>query len=295
MKGHQLTNSENYTVIVPINQSIRSPYTPVISIIPPDGDGLYLDDCREDKTGDLTLYPPPTIHDIMPPAMCNGTMHTLVISGEFLLTTWQGATQLKPSISVNSMSVQPSVLDNCISVLVPQYDDAQSCTQMDMVIDSTRSGFAALNNVSLVNPPPADCLTLKPGEFRLVPPPHIEAAEPPIICVYEGDVSVTLLGTGFLVVDGMDPLVELEGPPTTNITVLGPPQGCTRLPMKNHTLDSCTNLTVLIPRTDHSDIRHVSVRLTLPLLSDCSAASSTVLTLMPPPGLSLRHQAPCDL
>ncbi len=51
-----------------------------------------------------------------------------------------------------------------------------------------------------------------------VPPPSISVAEPSILCIFDADQIVKLIGSGFLRIDGVYPLITMDGVP---LQVLG--------------------------------------------------------------------------
>lgn len=111
---------------------------------------------------------------------------------------------------------------------ISDYSAISECVSADLVIDGSVHGVQWVN-VSVQNPPPADCPSYTYSDFRIVLPPVINSAEPNAICTHLGAVNVTLYGSDFLVIDGVLPNVELLGDPTLVVSLEA--QDCTILPM----------------------------------------------------------------
>lgn len=159
------------------------------------------------------------------------------------------------------------------------------CTAADvpLAVDAVPVG---LHPVTVQNPAPAACTSEEDITLRVVPSPRLDAVLPPLACVGEGDREVILQGADLLQIDGVLPAVTMTAEDGTakaiEVTALG--GDCVTLETQNHTVQSCTEATVLVPR-DETITAPYQPTFTLdnPAPAGCGAVLEEAFVLTPPP------------
>lgn len=79
----------------------------------------------------------------------------------------------EPNIIIQNITIpfQNFTLFNCTNNTVATYSSVENCSNINITINA--NDFFSLNNVSLTNPAPANCITKNVQQFRVVSPPII--------------------------------------------------------------------------------------------------------------------------
>ncbi len=120
--------------------------------------------------------------------------------------------------------------------------------------------------------------------LAVVPPPSLDTVTPDSICIDESDVTLTISGSGFLVVDGVLPTITVVGAAEDHVydpTEFG---DCFGLPAPATEAQSCATLTFVIPQGDLTPgSYHIVV--TNPDPAGCSSSTALTIEVVPPPTL----------
>lgn len=124
-----------------------------------------------------------------------------------------------------------------------------------------------------------------PEVLAVVPPPELIDIEPDAICVDQQDVTVRLIGQGFLMIDGETPTVTVTSADEERTFRPDEVAGCATLPAPATDAERCSELTFTIPQGDLPPGEY-EVVITNPPPADCSSSQVMVLEVVPPPELT---------
>ncbi|MDF1565741.1 MAG: hypothetical protein P1V51_22090 [Deltaproteobacteria bacterium] len=172
---------------------------------------------------------------------------------------------------------------------------AQSCEQVTLELDQ---GAVAVGYPELTfqNPETAACSSVHDEDqinLRVVPAPTLEAAIPSLICSAEGTREVVLQGTGLLAIDGELPSVTLldESGTVRTLTVTLPAStlagepNCSPLTTLGHTVELCSEASIVVPVENPSAPYKPTLTLTNPAPAGCAGSTDLELMLVPEPTL----------
>lgn len=237
--------------------------------------------CASVESVVLTIVPEPTLAAIVPDLLCVAEGdNPVTIDGSGFITV-DGAT---PTLQIgHELFPTQAVAASCTQVTGPAAT-VQSCTQLTATIPQDALAVE-LHAVRIINPAPADCETQQAVGLRVVPPPAVSAVVPDLACVAEGARSITVRGSGFLVVDAdhgaVLPSVRVG---TLELAATMNQASCTILDGVVEAVQSCTELSVLVPDTVLTGLHDVVV--TNPAPAGCTTAPVGSLFVVPPPTLT---------
>jgi hypothetical protein len=250
--------------------------------------------CNHDSIGLVVVVPPPTILDINPPVICAGSTLVLTVSGtHFVEALSSEAGVEKPIQTVGSFEVDPAnqALEDCQPFVVlagKNYSLVETCGRIDTTITAADhaqpgpNGLDGLNTVSLINPDPLNCLTTQVDEFRVISRPVITSTVPPIICTDEEDQVVTLVGSDFLRLDGLAPLVTYDGV-SVDVLPVQVEDNCVEAPVKGHAVHLCPSLRIRVTQKVEAQPRDITITVSPPVISDCEVSFNAAITVVPAP------------
>ncbi len=125
-----------------------------------------------------------------------------------------------PSILLSNESFDnlDTVANNCSSLYAAGYV-VQNCDNVSFSISTNNTLLLpSISDVVLINPLPANCPQNETVQFYVAHHPVITSVDKPVICLDDAAQSITFFGTGFLRIDGVFPLVSMNGVP---LQVLG--------------------------------------------------------------------------
>ena len=159
----------------------------------------------------------------------------------------------------------------------------KECASLDLFVDTNSTAYNSTNTVTVTNPEPATCTTTATSvKILVVASPEITSATPAISCL-QSDLSLTLTGTGFYVIDYVKPTVTVNGVSRTVTTTTG----CTTLLTGKHRVQTCTSLKVTIPQNTSIKAPQQPVVALCPSdLSDCCEENVGAITFVPPPTIT---------
>lgn len=194
--------------------------------------------CSSSPPVPLVVVPPPQVDSVVPDFACNaGESATFAVSGSgFLIVDGVG-----PTVTLGTSVFPTTTMGGCVAVPGPT-ETVQACTSFTF---SVPAGTLAPGQLPFVvtNPAPAGCASTQPILVGIAPPPEVVSVAPAAICTAQGDVTLTLTGTGFLSVDGVAPTVTVGA---TAVTASGM-SGCTQFPSLTNVVNICTTLTAVFP------------------------------------------------
>lgn len=196
-------------------------------------------DCSSVEPVTIAVVPPPSLQTIDPDLICTQQLeNTLVLSGSGFLDV-EGAL---PVVTIGGLDFFAGALDDCTDVEGTLLD-ARTCTTLTLTLPPG-SLPAGAHDVTVTNPPPADCVSEEQVTLAAVPPPEVVAVDPDLLCLDEADMTMTVSGSGFLDVEGVLPTVVVDGlsVPADSVADCAPVLGT----LLN--AQSCTTLTVTLPQ-----------------------------------------------
>lgn len=161
--------------------------------------------CSSVEPVTLAFVPPPVVSAVVEDATCVETRtDTVEVQGTGFL---QVGLEL-PTVSFGGVVGTALSLDGCTPV--PGTMDVNSCTSI-LVEVAQGTLTTGENNVQVENPAPAQCSSGEIVPLEVYAAPTVVSADPVLFCTDAGDTLVTITGTGFLTVDGIQPSVEIGG------------------------------------------------------------------------------------
>jgi hypothetical protein len=231
--------------------------------------------------GPLAVVDAPELTAVVPGVVCLAQGdRTLTANGAGFLVI-DGA---EPRIVVGDADRPFDALNDCYEVPHPAVP-GKVCPTGDFTLpqDAVPPGYPA---VVINNPATAACRSEEVVNLRVVPPPAIERIDPPLACPVESTRAVTIHGTEFLRIDGQLPGVTMTLADGSRVDlVVQSADGCEAVETMGHMVERCTSVAVVVPQQAISAPYHPTVELTNPAPAGCASATSTGLTLVPPPGV----------
>lgn len=231
--------------------------------------------CQSTEAVKLRVLPPPVIDDIAPQPICvSQSDRTLTITGsDFLILDGTS-----PTVSIGDAAATVTNVSGCEAV--SGLEDAQTCTAIEVTL-ATGALTPGVHDVVVTNPQTAECRSEEEVTLTVVPPPTLEAVEPQPVCNAQGDVVLTLTGTGFLTIGASLPQVSIGAYEAENVTAGG---DCSEVEGVTD-VTSCTELTVTVP-AGTLDPGVYDVTVANPAPAGCETTETVTLTVVPPPVIS---------
>jgi len=251
----------------------------------------------------LGAIPPPVLEAVEPDLICLAEGgRSLTLTGKFFLRVGDTV----PTVEIDGKVYSVDTLSGCqpapgkepgaqictqATVTVPEGDlllganevvlhnpAPAGCSSTLTVRVPANALPAGTHAVTVTNPAPADCSSSETVMLAVVGPPEITGMVPNPLCNSQGDSTIEISGSGFLVVEGRNPTVTIDGDPATVTAV----SDCT--PVAGTTLDAqtCTSITITVPAGTLEEGTH-DVVVTNPQPADCSTTGAATLTVVPRP------------
>ncbi len=230
--------------------------------------------------GGLAAVPPPTITTIEPDIACNDQAdQTFKLTGTTLLDV--GGTL--PVVHVGDKDFPATGVSDC--AVVPGTHSAgtvQSCTSATFVVPQGTLPPGKYD-VTVTNPEPANCVSSKPVEVVIVPPPSVVSIVPDLVCNAQGDENMTVTGTGFLTLGMTDPTIAVGDKVFSPTSV----EGCMPIDgtFVEGAAESCTSMKFTIP-AGTLPAGDYPVVVTNPVPADCKSTETINLHVAPPPSIT---------
>ncbi|MDD9932234.1 MAG: hypothetical protein OXT09_01445 [Myxococcales bacterium] len=236
--------------------------------------------CHTEEDVKLRVVPPPTIERVVPALACIAQgERAFVIEGSDFLRVDDGA----PTVTVGSTEFTVDSMDGCQD-RETQGHAVERCDAIMITIaeDALEPDLYA---VTVENPQPAGCNATATGALRIVAPPVIERVDPSYVCLQDGGREVTVRGSGFLVVDGAPPAVEVAGEALDPDAIAATDCEADSLDVGDLSVTRCDGL-VLSLGQDALAEGNPSVRVTNPDPAGCQDEASDLWTVLPRPTLA---------
>lgn len=219
--------------------------------------------CASTQAVGFLVAPPPTLTSAAPDVVCTaqGSVGVTLTGTDFLVVNGTA-----PTVTVGGQALAAAA-SGC-TALLGSTQQVERCTTLAVQVpDALAAGTAT---VTVRNPPSAACATQQAITVLLTPPPTLTAIAPTYACNAENAVSLTLSGSGFLVIDGAQPSV-LVGTTVLNATA----SNCQAVPGSTRTVSSCTSLATSVPTSIAAGATTVAVRNPSP--AACTSASQPLV------------------
>jgi hypothetical protein len=236
--------------------------------------------CASEEVLHLRVVPPPSIERVEEPIACVAQgARALVIHGSGFLEV-DGAL---PEVTLAGQAFTASVQNADCQALETMGHQVRSCSALHI---SVPQGALTSGTPELVvtNPGPSACESSDSTLLRIVDPPAVARVAAPVVCVAEGPVTVDIVGTGFLSIDGTLPTVRLGGETLAASAVALDASSCSALPTDGKQVQSCTKLTVTVAQ-DLLDAGLPDVSVENPTPAGCSDTRPGLLRVVPPPSV----------
>jgi hypothetical protein len=232
-------------------------------------------ECVSQEVVEIEVVPPPSLSTVMPDLVCVQQYdNTLTLDGTGFLQLGADV----PTVTIGSYTAAAPNLSGCTALQGPA--GGQTCTRItfDLPMGAIADGVHA---VTVMNPPPAQCVSTELVEIESVPPPSVSSLSPPQICFDAPDTVISVQGSGFLNLGGLLPTVNIGGTDHTPIAA----SSCTPLagPAGGST---CTSMDILIPAGTFSSPGNESVVVTNPNPAQCSSTELVDLLVVDPPTIT---------
>jgi hypothetical protein len=221
----------------------------------------------------LLVVPPPTLTDVEPDLLCVAqAAQPLVLSG----TGFLDVDGVLPTVAVGAATLSATALDDC-TTLPGAPVAVRSCGTLHVTLPEGAVEPGELT-VTVTNPPQADCASVEPVTVRVVPPPAVTAVVPDLLCLAQGEQTLTVSGSGFLRVDDALPLVTVGG------VALGATSAsdCEALSGSKRAVETCTALVVTLPQGAVVPGAH-EVVVTNPTPAGCASEEVVTVLTVPEP------------
>ncbi|HEY3354277.1 MAG TPA: hypothetical protein VGQ83_13575, partial [Polyangia bacterium] len=241
----------------------------------------------------ITFVREPSVATVVPDLMCDaqGDRGVTVNGADFL--TVDG---VLPTVHADGTDYLATAVAGCVTITGPGLrETVQQCTTLTFSVKRNDLAPVApgldpvIYPVTVTNPPPADGTSHPAVNLVVVAPPAITAITPDVICDAQGDRSLVLSGTDFVVVNGTLPAIHVglrDYVPTGT-------DDCTPLvvPGLAETVQRCRTLRLTVAQNDlpplaaTDDPLGYPVTITNPPPAGCTS-EPVALTVIAPPAIT---------
>lgn len=229
--------------------------------------------CMSTNPVTLTVVPPPSVTAVAPQPICDAQGDRVItVSGTGFLQIGSAL----PSVTIGGVDAAVGSATGCTAVsTVP---NLKTCTGLDVTVASG-TVTAGAQPVVVTNPTPAACHSTESVTLAVVPAPTLTSVTPEPVCDAQGDVPVTLTGTGFVEVGSSVPTITIAGVAATNVQLTS--STCTAVAGTTDSV-SCTEATATVAQgTVIAGLD--AVVLTNPAPAGCATKEQVGLAVVPPP------------
>jgi hypothetical protein len=255
-------------------------------VVDPDldlADGVFDIQVRNATGGETSLsrglaaVPPPVVTSAEPAPICNAqSAREIRIGG----TGFVRIDDALPTVEIGDRTYAATDAAGCSDVDV-QGGGVALCTELTVVIPEGDLDAGA-HPVVVTNPQAAGCASSEAVSLHVVPPPTVDTVAPNPVCLAEGNVSLTLTGSGLLEIDGAVPDVTVGGVALTGVSMVA--DACEPLSGVDG-VRSCTSLVGLIAE-EALDLGAHRVSVENPEPAGCISVDEVDLQVVPPPDVA---------
>ncbi len=226
----------------------------------------------------LLVVARPELNAIVPDLLClDQAQRNIELQGQGFLRI----DGLLPQVRIGTAIYTPQAAEGCVDLPGPR-SGMQHCTILSVLVPEDDLPAGA-QDVVLMNPEPAACQTENNVTLAVVEKPVLLAVEPDLFCIAQGDRSVNISGTGFVVIrdaaGDQFPEVTFSG---TAVTVTAA-SGCTSINGTLLNAERCSALTVVV---SSSPVGSQEVVITNPQPIGCSSEEDVSVAIAHPPALN---------
>lgn len=249
-----------------------------VRVVNPDDLDAPESGCSNMATDALRIVAPPTIDGVEPAYVCleDGSREVVVHGSDFLSVDGQN-----PSVELNGTALAAAAVDVAGCDAAAFDVGGLNVQRCDRLVLTLADGDVELGNPSLQveNPAPAGCSAEATDLWTVLPRPTLEDATPLLVCNAQGDVVLTLTGTGFLALDGDAPTVMVGSVTASSVEVTS--DSCEPIDGRDDG-QLCTELIVTLAEGSLAEgVHDVVVVNTDP--SGCTTQESVELVAVDPP------------
>jgi hypothetical protein len=247
--------------------------------------------CASEEQVALRVVPAPRIERVVEALAClaQGARSFLIEGSDFLRVD---DTRL-PTVRIGDAEVDVASMDCEPMALAAGSHSIEVCSAITIMLTAADLE-PGLYDVSVVNPDnpghpdngdPPGCSATATGALRIVPPPSIDAVEPSYVCLEDGTREVTVQGSDFLVINGVEPTVEVNGEALAANAV--EPAGCNGMALGVGDLEvtRCDRL-VLSLSPGSVDLGNPTLKVSNALPAGCEDEATELWTVLPRPTLA---------
>ncbi len=243
-----------------------------------------------------TEGPSPTPQMVSPAAVCSEQLNTwvTVTGGGFSPSPKDGLTD-NPLLALPQLSiVQTRQLNGTEASAPPVVLNADptdpatgrvrwtSQREMSFLVDQTPPLLSGIYNLNMKNP--TGGMGTLADALVVVPPPVLSSVQPDEICSAQLETTVTLSGTGFLVLEGQMPTVTITaGGASADATAVARVDGACEAIFGLADSFICTQLTATLGAGSVVDEGIYTVSLTNPGTANCTSQATVQFTVVPAP------------
>ncbi len=231
--------------------------------------------------GGLLAVPPPALSLSTPDLVCGDQQCTVQLTG----TGFLRGNGTQPRVEIADVVLQPAGLDGCAAL--PGTTGLESCTGLRLEIPA---GTLPLGThlVTVHNPGPASCQSTQSISLTVVPAPRLASIQADLVCVAQGENTLTARGEEFLTIDGATPTLRFTRSasiidlPTTASDCVALAAPAAPLPGPRAAVQRCTTLTATLPEDGLGEgVWNVAV--VNPSTADCTSREPITFLVTPPP------------
>lgn len=239
----------------------------------------------------LTIVAPPQVSGVDTEPLCATQLDyaQLKISGQGFIALGAQDQQTLPSVRIGDKTYLASAAEQCEPINTLKSTLAQRCSSLTISVPAGDHAQALgvddthiKRDVAVINPDPVGCQSEEDAKLTFVPEPQVSQISPNLVCLAQGQGSLSVTGRFFLGVDAALPEVLVDGQ-SYPATALG---DCQDLPTDHATgVKSCTSLEVTLPMAA-IDAGIYALEVVNPAPAACTSSQGQQLINVPPPSLA---------
>lgn len=235
--------------------------------------------CEDEATDLWTILPRPTLAAVTPQPICNeqGT-DMLTLTGTGFLDVDGEA----PTVTIGGVAAASVAVSSSSCAPIPGRSGSQVCTELVATL-AEGTVAAGLHDVTVTNTDPAGCATQEQVTVATVDAPEVAMVQPNPICLSEGDVEITITGSGFVRIGTSQPALAVGSIAATVTAVTE--STCTAIAGTADAV-SCTELTATLAMGALAVDTQNRVTVTNPETADCASVQAVDLEVVPPPAVA---------
>lgn len=230
-------------------------------------------------TDSLLAVPRPSVLAAKPDLLCAAKDGEFVLTGGMFIKQGDTLPKLRATAAgAEAIELTPSSANKCKAL--PGAGGYEACEELVIKLGAGTLPSGAVSTtyaLSIENPTPVGCSSTESVSLTMVPAPKLDSISPEVVCTAGGDNTLTLVGSGFLTIDGVAPVVALG-----KTTVTSTASDCVSVDGPSATVQSCKKLVLQLQKDGLGSGTH-DVVVTNPAPADCATSEPIKLAVVPPP------------